>query len=96
MLVTAALKRWKQENQKFSLSFIVSSMPSEAKCSPVTELRKKRYSTMGTDMDKSLQLLTLKREHGAGEMAQRLRALTALPEVLSSNPSNHMVAHNHS
>ena len=28
-------------------------------------------------------------------MAQRLRALTALPEVLSSIPSNHMVAHNH-
>ena len=26
---------------------------------------------------------------------QRLRALTALPEVLSSIPSNHMVAHNH-
>jgi hypothetical protein len=32
---------------------------------------------------------------GAGEMAQRLRALTALQKVLSSNPSNHMVAHNH-
>jgi hypothetical protein len=32
---------------------------------------------------------------GAGEMAQQLRVLTALPEVLSSNPSNHMVAHNH-
>jgi hypothetical protein len=31
----------------------------------------------------------------AGEMAQLLRALTALPKVLSSNPSNHMVAHNH-
>jgi hypothetical protein len=43
----------------------------------------------------------------AGEMAQQLRALTALQkvlssnpsnhmeEVLSSNPSNHMVAHNH-
>jgi hypothetical protein len=31
----------------------------------------------------------------AGEMAQQLRALTALPEDLSSNPSNHMVAHNH-
>jgi hypothetical protein len=30
-----------------------------------------------------------------GEMAQWLRALAALPEVLSSNPSNHMVAHNH-
>jgi hypothetical protein len=27
-------------------------------------------------------------------MAQRLRALTALPKVLSSIPSNHMVAHN--
>jgi hypothetical protein len=32
---------------------------------------------------------------GAGEMVQRLRALTALPKVLSSNPSNHTVAHNH-
>jgi hypothetical protein len=30
-----------------------------------------------------------------GEMAQQLRALTALPQVLSSIPSNHMVAHNH-
>jgi hypothetical protein len=28
-------------------------------------------------------------------MAQWLRALTALPEVLSSIPSNHMVVHNH-
>ena len=32
---------------------------------------------------------------GAGEMAQWLRALTALPEVLSSIPSNCMVAHSH-
>jgi hypothetical protein len=32
---------------------------------------------------------------GAGEMAQQLRAQTALLEVLSSNPSNHMVVHNH-
>jgi hypothetical protein len=32
---------------------------------------------------------------GAGEMAQWLRALTALSEVLSSILSNHMVAHNH-
>jgi hypothetical protein len=29
---------------------------------------------------------------GAGEMAQQLRPLTAFPEVLSSIPSNHMVA----
>jgi hypothetical protein len=31
----------------------------------------------------------------AGEMAQWLSALTALPEVLSSIPTNHMVAYNH-
>jgi hypothetical protein len=31
----------------------------------------------------------------AGEMAQWVRAPTALPKVQSSNPSNHMVAHNH-
>jgi hypothetical protein len=31
----------------------------------------------------------------AGEMAQWLRALTALLKVVSSNPSNHMMAHNH-
>jgi hypothetical protein len=37
----------------------------------------------------------VKRDHWAGEMAQWLRTLTALPEVLSSNPSNHVVAHNH-
>jgi hypothetical protein len=37
----------------------------------------------------------IKKGAGPGEMAQRLRALTALPEVLSSIPSNHMVAHNH-
>jgi hypothetical protein len=29
------------------------------------------------------------------EMAQRLKALAALPEVLNSIASNHMVAHNH-
>jgi hypothetical protein len=31
----------------------------------------------------------------AGEMAQWLRAPTALLKVLSSNVSNHMVAHKH-
>jgi hypothetical protein len=36
-----------------------------------------------------------KSELEAGEMAQWLRALTAFPEVLSSIPSNHMVARNH-
>ena len=37
-----------------------------------------------------LQLLDV-----TGEMAQRLRALAYLPEVLSSLPSNHMVPHYH-
>jgi hypothetical protein len=31
----------------------------------------------------------------AGEMAQQLKELTALPEILSSIPSSHMVALNH-
>jgi hypothetical protein len=31
----------------------------------------------------------------AGEMAEQLRALTALSEVLSSIPSNHIVSHNY-
>jgi hypothetical protein len=35
----------------------------------------------------------MKLRKGAGEMAQQLRALTALPEVLSSISSNYMVAH---
>jgi hypothetical protein len=35
-----------------------------------------------------------KENERAGKMTQRLK-LAALPEVLSSIPSNHMVAHNH-
>jgi hypothetical protein len=31
----------------------------------------------------------------AGEMAQRLRAPSVLPEILNSIPGNHMVAHSH-
>jgi len=38
---------------------------------------------------------SFKKRFRAGEMAQWLRAPTALPEVMSSIPSNHMVAHNH-
>jgi hypothetical protein len=39
--------------------------------------------------------LDSKNQKRAGEMAQWLRALTSLPKILSSNPNNHMVAHNH-
>jgi hypothetical protein len=38
---------------------------------------------------------SLKPNLRAGEMAQWVRTLTVLPEVLSSIPSNYMVAHNH-
>ena len=40
-------------------------------------------------------MLKKKEYLGAGEMGQQLRALNVLPEVMSSNDSNHMVAHNH-
>jgi hypothetical protein len=46
------------------------------------------------------QKLSARGEHqaadsGAGELAQWLRVQTALPKILSSNPSNYTVAHNH-
>jgi polyisoprenoid-binding protein YceI len=65
---------------------------------------KLHLKTINTCSRKSQQLFeifptiarkTFKSRAGIGELAQRLRAQTALPEVLSSIPSNHMVAHNH-
>jgi len=62
------------------------------------------HSTTEAEADGSLELETIQgleicygSDHFLhdGEMAQWLRALTALPEVLSSNPNNHMVARNH-
>jgi hypothetical protein len=50
-----------------------------------------------TGLKDNYKVLTRKKKNKnmeAGEMAQRLRALTALLKVLSSNPTNHMVAHN--
>jgi hypothetical protein len=44
---------------------------------------------------KSPETLTLRITLVAEEITQRLRASTAFPEVLSSIPSNHMVAQNH-
>lgn len=37
----------------------------------------------------------MKMHRRSEEMVQRLKALDALPEVLSSIPRHHMVAHNH-
>ena len=42
-------------------------------------------------MGKSLKEAIKESITGAGEMAQQLRALTALLKILSSIPSNHMV-----
>jgi hypothetical protein len=42
-----------------------------------------------------LQLFFLRNLFEPGKMAQLLRALTVLPEVLSSIPSNHLEAHKH-
>jgi hypothetical protein len=52
---------------------------------------------MGYDSFHYLETLyCLRMAQSVGEkMAQWLRAPTALPEVLSSIPSNHMVTHNH-
>jgi hypothetical protein len=52
-------------------------------------------SSVGLDFSKPTLFRALKCFNWAGEMAQRLRAPTALPEVLTSVPSNHTVAHNH-
>jgi hypothetical protein len=42
-----------------------------------------------------IQVRTIKEYFEADKMAQRVKAVAVLPKVLSSNPSNHMVAHNH-
>jgi len=43
----------------------------------------------------SLKYFIFKSSVRAGEKAQQLRVLTELPEILSSNPSTHKVAHSH-
>jgi hypothetical protein len=53
-------------------------------------------STGNVNEENILKKKKKKKKPGAGEMAQWLRAPTALPKVLNSNPSNHMVANNHS
>jgi len=50
---------------------------------------------MGRGIGWGVEIRCRKSRKGAGEMAQWLRALTALPEILSSIPSNHMVGHSH-
>ena len=58
---------------------------------PVTSLTSHQSSEKVERTNSSLKTSLV----GAGEVAQRIRALTVLPEVLSSIPFNHMVDHNH-
>jgi hypothetical protein len=43
----------------------------------------------------AVENMHLERKPGAREIAQCVRVPTALPKVLSSNPSSHVMAHNH-
>jgi hypothetical protein len=72
----------------FSEDHLVMNMAIPLPTLPAAVLR-------GTGLTALLFTAAKNEEEGAGEMAQRLRALTALLKVLSSNPSNHTVAHNH-
>jgi hypothetical protein len=53
-----------------------------------------KWVSVSVDFSRNSQL-EKEKMWGAGEMAQPLRAWTALLEVLNSNPSHHMMAHNH-
>ena len=54
------------------------------------------YTLAHLSSPRSAIYLVLKIEFDrTGEMAQKLRVLAALSEVLSSIPSNYMVVHNH-
>jgi hypothetical protein len=55
----------------------------------------KSYHVLKQNLNINIFYYNKNQVSGAGEMAQQLRAPTALPEVLNSIPSNHMVAHNH-
>ena len=61
----------------------------------LTRINSQRKSRESNNLNRTGRVASLTEETGTGEMAQRLRALPALPKVLSSIPSNHMVAHNH-
>jgi hypothetical protein len=56
---------------------------------------KKQNKQTPTTQQVTREQTDMKMERRAGEMAQPVRALTALLKVPSSNPSNHIVADNH-
>ena len=81
-------------------------LDSQGCCCPIQNSEEKGSTRMANNRRAAMKMrclhtqwnitqLSQKINPGAGEMAQRLRALTAPPKVLSSIPSNHMVAHNY-
>jgi hypothetical protein len=76
--------RWISEFEA-SLVYRVPGQPYRETLSQKTKNKQKTEKTTTKQTNKHKR---------AGKMAQRLRALTVLPEVLSSIPSNHMVASN--
>jgi hypothetical protein len=97
----SALRRQRQPDLcKFEDSLVCSRVSSRIHKATLQTLsqnktNKTNLSTTNHHNNKTKTNKTKKKQRGAGEMAQSLRALTALPKVLSSNPSNHMVAYNH-
>jgi hypothetical protein len=69
---------------------VSSRTAKDTQRNPVLKNQKEKKKKKRKEKERNKQTMEV-----SGEMAQWLRALTALPEVLSSIPSNHMVAHNH-
>jgi hypothetical protein len=81
----------------------------KARCHGIPKVREKTTEKLSSGLHKSIvacepeythkinrQVFQKKKKNEeAGEMAQWVRTLSALLKVLSSNLSNHMVAHNH-
>jgi hypothetical protein len=80
--------RWISEF-KTRLVYRVSSRTPRARVTQRNPVSKNKQTTTTT------KTKTKNKNPEAGVVTQWLRALTALLKVLSSNPSNHMVAHNH-
>ena len=80
-----------------SLVYKVSSRTARATQRNLVSKKKQKTKTKKKTKNKTKQNKTTQKlkPQGAGEMAQQVRALTALLKVLSSIPSNHMVAHKH-
>jgi hypothetical protein len=75
----------------FKASLLYTTKPGTARVA-----QRKKGKKWRTDVTKvSSDHVHKSNNYRAGEMAQWLRALTALLKVLSSNPRNHMVAYNH-